>query len=523
MRSKKLILNYRQSLRAILTLPIVAFFFLCGCSQKNRNQRPNIIVLYADDMGYGDLGIQNPDSKIPTPNLDQLAQEGMLFSDAHSSSGICTPSRYALLTGRHHWRDFHDIVGPMGPSVFTADQYTMPEMLRNNGYNTACIGKWHLGWDWESIRIKSYTTLDSMMLFGRMKYFYPSQAYNWNLPIPDGPLAHGFDYYFGDGTINFPPYAWVENDRVLQEPTVTMTTPVGMALEGNWEARPGPALEDWDFFKVLPSLTEKAVAYVQRQKDQEKPFFLYMPFPSPHAPIIPNEEFRGKSLAGPYGDFVFQTDWCAGQILKALDDIGETGNTIVIFTADNGPERYAYDRIRNFDHHSSAPFRGLKRDIYEGGHHVPFIVRWPNKVEAGAVCDEVISQVDILQTIASIIGAELPSGLAHDSHDFSRVWLGENYNTPIRSATTQNTFKDRYALRMGDWVYINHKSGYHTNVPDWVTDKFGYAPLADSVQLYNLKDDIGQKNNLAGIMPEQVIDMQEKLELILQQETFIEK
>jgi arylsulfatase A len=472
-------------------------------------------------MGYGDLAIQNPNSKIPTPQLDKLAQQGMRFTDGHSSSGICTPSRYALLTGRHHWRDFHGIVGPMGKPVFEAQQFTLAKMLQENGYTTACIGKWHLGWDWEAIRNNEWTQQDSMKLWGKYSKFFPSEAYDWTRPIPGGPLERGFDYYFGDGTINFPPYCWIENNMVTDIPTVSMTTPKGMALEGSWEARPGPAMEEWDFFKVLPTLTKKAVEYIHQQKSQKQPFFLYMAFPSPHAPIIPNEEFRGKSMAGPYGDFVYQTDWCAGEILKALDTIGATENTLVLFTADNGPERYAYERIKKYEHHSSAPFRGLKRDIYEGGHHVPFLVSWPAKIPAGSTSDQVISQVDILQTIATLIGANLPKGLAHDSHDFSQIWLGSS-DKEIRTSTVQNTYEGRYALRQGDWLYINHKSGYHSQPPSWAAEYLNYPPLNDTVQLYHLKNDIAQKNNLAAKMPEKILEMQRKLEEIQKQETFLE-
>lgn len=486
------------------------------------DSKPNIIILYADDMGYGDLAIQNPNSKIPTPNLDQLSREGLRFTDGHSSSGICTPSRYALLTGRHHWRDLHGLPGSMGGTMFKKNQYTMAQMLKENGYKTACIGKWHLGWDWEAIRNQNWTQQDSLQLWGRYFKYYPAQAYDWSQSIPDGPLDYGFDYYFGDGTINFPPYVWIENDRVTEIPTVSMTNPKGTVLEGPWGIRPGPAVKDWDFFKVLPTLTQKAVAYIERQKGSNQPFFLYVPFPSPHTPIIPNKEFQGKSKAGAYGDYVYQTDWSAGAILKALNAIGATENTIVIFSADNGSERFAYERIQNFNHHSSAPFRGVKRDLYEGGHHVPFLVRWPEKIKAGTISNEVINQVDLLKTFSKIIAADLPQGLAHDSHDFSAVWLGKNTNNGIRKATVQNTFKDRYALREGDWLYINAKSGYHTLAPEWTEDYFGYQALKDTVQLFNLKTDISQKVNLAHQMPERVEQMQTNLKRIRKRETFIE-
>lgn len=495
---------------------MVWMFIQTGCTSKPVDKPlPNILILYADDMGYGDLHIQNPDSKIPTPNLDQLALEGIRFTDGHSSSGICTPSRYGLLTGRHHWRDFHGIVQAMGPPAFKKNQFTLAKLLKNKGYATACIGKWHLGWDWKAI-IKPEWRDSSLKVL-------PPEAYDWTRSIPGGPLDRGFDYYFGDGTINFPPYAFVENDKVIEIPSYTMTTPEGLALEGNWEARPGPAVDGWDFYKVLPTLTRKAVDYVKRQKDADKPFFLYMPFPSPHAPIIPNEEFRGKSQAGAYGDFVFQTDWSAGEILKALDEIGEKDNTLVIFTSDNGPERYAYDRIRNFDHFSMGDFRGLKRDVYEGGHHVPFLVRWPEKIRPGQVNHEVISQVDILKTIAGLIDAQVPDSLTHDSHDFSNLWLGEEYVSPIRKATVQNTYKNRYALRMGDWVFINDSTGYHSKIPNWAKEHLGFAPLSQPFQLYNLQEDIGQKNNRISEegLQDLVGSMKAKLKEIRSKETFM--
>ena len=510
-----------------LMIVLGTVILVLACSNKRHTMsvagdKPNIIILYADDMGYGDLAIQNPSSKIPTPNLDKLAREGMRFTDGHSSSGICTPSRYALLTGRYHWRDFHNIVGPMGEPVFGENQFTLAQMLKEGGYRTGCVGKWHLGWDWESIRKKDWTKKDSILRNNGMKYFYPAQAYDWSLPIPGGPLDRGFDYYYGDGTINFPPYVWIENDKVTDVPTVTMTHPKGMALEGSWEARPGPAMADWDFFTVLPTLTKKAIEFIHDQEDSSQPFFLYVPFSSPHAPIIPNEEFRGKSQAGPYGDFVHQTDWCVGQILKALDNVGESKNTIVIFTADNGPEKYAYERIKKFDHHSSSPFRGLKRDVYEGGHHVPFLVKWPGVVKSGSVSHAVIHQVDLLKTLATIVGAELPTGLAHDSHNFAKLWMGQNGSKTIRDLSVQNTFKDKYALRQGDWIYINSQDGYHTKVPEWIDTHFSYEPIDAEFLLYNLQEDIGQRKNLSLKMPHKVKEMQEVLQKVRSRETFIE-
>ena len=462
---------------------------------------PNVVILYADDMGYGDLAANGCSTKIPTPNLDELAAGGMRFTDGHSSSGICTPSRFALLTGQHHWRRFHGIVDSFGESVFRPDDFTLAKMFKSKGYRTAAIGKWHLGWDWEAYKKPGTPKLTKER---------PGEPgdFDWTKPIAGGPLAQGFDYYFGDGTINFPPYCFIENDRVVEAPTVMKDTDAFRPIpEGNWEFRPGPMVEGWDPFKVLPTLTEKAVQWIGGQK-AEQPFFLYMAFPSPHAPIIPNDEFRGKSEAGAYGDFVFETDAMAGRILDALEAGGFSENTIVVFTADNGAEKYAYNRQKNFGHWSSGKFRGLKRDLWEGGHHVPFVIRWPGAVPAGAVSDEVINQVDLAATFAGIIGYDLNPAEAVDSYDLVPLLKGGEYAKPLRKATVQNTYSKRYALRQGDWVFINTDTGQHSASPDWYNEENGYSKESTPGLLYNLKEDPAQKDNLYSKYPERVAQME---------------
>ncbi len=470
-----------------------------GHSQNHSGDRPNIVILYADDMGYGDLGIQNPDSRIPTPHLDQLAREGTRFTDAHSSSGVCTPSRYALLHGRYHWRKFHGIVNSFDQPVMDDERVTIPEMLKGKGYRTACIGKWHLGWDWNSIRISDAKP--------DPKKGYPPNAFDWSKPIPGGPLAHGFDDYFGDDVPNFPPYAWFENDRVITTPTVALTTPPKTA-EGQWEARPGPSVKDWDFWAVMPKLTDRAVEWIGEQKEGE-PFFLYVPFTSPHAPIIPTEDFVGKSKANGYGDFVVQTDDTVGRILKALEDGGFTKNTIVIFSADNGPEHYAYARVRNFGHRSMGPLRGLKRDLWEGGHRVPFLVRWPGVVPAGRVSNDLLSQVDLHATLAAVVGAEVPENSGEDSLCQLALWKGSGPG--VRTSLVHNTNANGYAVRKGDWVLIDFKTGGVSAVPAWFDEQNGYAANAEAGELYNLKEDLSQKKNLYGSMPDKVRELQEEL------------
>lgn len=469
-------------------------------------QLPNILILYADDFGYGDLACQNPDSKIPTPTLDQLASQGIRFTDGHSSSGICTPSRYALLTGRYHWRKFHNIVEMFGRSKFAADRLTLPEMLQQKGYHTAAIGKWHLGWGWNEIRNPGLKPLDCD---GR-PCFGP-QHFDWSKAIPDGPLAHGFDYYFGDDVINFPPFCWIENDRVTEHPTVMADSKKWKPLrEGNWETRPGPIVEGWDPYQRLPTITKRAAEYCRQLEDMDKPFFLYVAFPSPHAPIVPTEDFHGSSEAGAYGDYVVQTDNACRQILEALESTGKSGNTLVIFTSDNGPERYAYERDRKFQHWSSAPLRGLKRDIYEGGHRVPFLVRWPGVVQPAKVSEALVSQIDIMATLAEVTDFAIPSGQAEDSLSFLPMLQGNTAAT--RTEHVHNTYANKYALRSEQWLLINHKDGYSSGKNREWERRHGYPQDDDlKTKFYDLSKDLGQRVNLAEQYPARVQEMQKRL------------
>jgi arylsulfatase A len=487
-----------------LAKPAVAF--------ENGEKLPNVLILYADDLGYGDLGCYNPDSKIPTPSLDKLAKSGMRFTDGHSSSGICTPSRYALLTGRHHWRDFHGIVNSFGGSVFKPERITMPEMLKSKGYYTAHIGKWHLGWDWDAIR-KPDAEPEVVQRGKRKRKVWGPEDFDWSKPIPDGPLAHGFDHYFGDTVINFPPYCWIEDDKVTVVPDRMMDTDNYQVKEGRFEFRPGPTVEGWDPYENIPTTTKRGVEFIKAQGDKEEPFFLYFAFPSPHAPIIPNDKFDGKSKAGPYGDYVFETDNACGKLLRALEDSGQANNTIVIFTADNGPEKYAYARDEKFGHWSAHPFRGLKRDIYEGGHHVPFIIRWPGLTAKGTVSKSLVSQIDIMATLAAALGYEIPVDCAEDSFNLLPVLADKTQ--AVRTTHVHNTFEGKYAIRDGDWLLVNHKDGYHSGRMKGWEERHDYEPDNESpVELYNLRDDIGQRNDLSEQQPSKVAELQKLLKKI---------
>lgn len=496
----------RRINKLVQLIPLLGLLFLLSCTEKPKDSLPNILIIYADDMGYGDLACQNPEAKLTTPNLDQLAAEGIRFTDGHSSSGICSPSRFALLTGQYHWRRMHGIVGPFGGTVFKQNEFTLARMLDSKGYHTACIGKWHLGWDWDSIKVEGAELLP--VPGDSTRKGYGPNDFDWGQAFTGGPLDQGFDYYFGDGTINFPPYAFIENDRLTKTPTEYLTLGKRSTKEGNWEFRPGPMVKDWDPYQVLPTLEKKAVAYIKQQK-QDQPFFLYFALPSPHAPIIPNEAFIGKTQAGGYGDFVYQTDYVAGQVLKALEEQGLAENTLVIFTSDNGPERYAYPRLQNYGHLSMGPLRGLKRDIFEGGHRVPFVMRWPGKIEPGRVAQDLIHQVDIAATLASIVDFPLTVSQAVDSYNFLPLLLGQELDQPIREVAVQNTFKDGFVIRQGDWVLVERFSGYHSRVPDWYFEDSKY-PIDDRERpglLFNLKTDLGQFQDLYEEKPEKVAEL----------------
>ncbi len=502
-------------MKTLIKLVLITIALQITSCTPTQNKLPNIVIIYADDMGYGDLNCQNTESKIPTPNLDQLASQGMRFTDAHSSSGICSPSRFALLTGTYHWRRQHDIVGAFGKPFFHKTDITLPQVLKTKGYTTACFGKWHLGWDWQFINEPS----GEVWQWGAMRKFYLPEDIDWSKAIAGGPMDRGFDYYFGDGTINFPPYAWVENDRLTEVPTEVMDIDnIGFdTKEGEWEFRPGPKVKGWNPYKVLPTLTKKTMEWINNQ-DETQPFFLYFALPSPHAPIIPNDEFDGKSQAGAYGDFMVQTDWVVGQVLNILREKGLDDNTIIIFTADNGPEAYAWERAGKFEHFSMGDFRGLKRDVWEGGHHVPFIVKWPGEVESGSVTNEVISQLDIMATLAQITGIELPESAAPDSYNMLPVLKGERYKSPLRQATVHNTYESVWGIRKGDWLYINSPSGGHREMPESFKNLRGYTDFNTETLLFNMKEDPGQRVNLYEKYPEKIKEMDMLLQLYRENE-----
>lgn len=462
-------------------VPLVAAVSCLSPLHGREPLKPNIVYILADDLGYGDVGCYNPTSKIPTPNLDRLAQEGVRFTDAHSPSAVCTPTRYALLTGRYAWRTRlqRNVIGPFSPPLIAEKQLTVPGFLREQGYAAACIGKWHLGWGWPA----------------------PGEGgrRDFTKPIPDGPTTRGFDRYFGTDVPNYPPYCFLENDRTVGIPSAA--APVG---RDSFNIA-GPMIPDWKLGEVLPELEKRAVEHIEQSAKGGKPFFLYLPLTSPHFPVVPAAAFKGNSKAGAYGDFVMQTDHVVGKVLDALKRSGVAENTLVIFTSDNGPEVSGevnpgvYDRLKSFGHASMGALRGAKRDAWEGGHRVPFIARWPGTVPAGSTSDETVCHVDLMATLAALVGAKLPADAGVDSVDILPALLGEKRKAPLREATVHHSGQGKFAIRRGDWVLIfaptgddNRKQGE----PAWFQKDRGYESHAEAGELFNLAKDPTQKQNL---------------------------
>lgn len=459
-------------------------------------ERPNIIVILADDQGYGDFGANNPQSKIPTPRLDQLAREGMRFTDAHTSSAVCTPSRYSLLTGRYHWRTRlqSGVLGGFSAPLIAPDRVTVAELLRRQGYGTACFGKWHLGM---SFKLKDGTPADDG---GNYAKAYAAPV-DYAAPIQGGPVDHGFDTFFGiSASLDMPPFVWISDRQVTEIPTATKT----------W-LRTGPAGPNFEAVDVMPSVIDRTIAYATVRAEESrhgKPFFAYVPLNAPHTPIVPTSAFAGTSDINLYADFVRQLDADVGRLLDALDRLGLAENTIVVFTSDNGCSPAAkIDELKAKGHEPNYIWRGTKADIFEGGHRVPFVVRWPGRVKAGTVANQLVGQVDLLATFAELTGAVRTADVGEDSVSFLPVLRGESAS-PRRHLVMQS-INGNFALRDGDWkLCLCPGSG------GWSSPKPGTKEEAGlpAVQLYDLGADPSETRNLAEQFPERVAAMRAELE-----------
>lgn len=465
---------------------------------------PNVVFFLADDFGYGDAGFLNANSKIPTPNLDLLAKQGRHFIDAHDPTAVCSPTRYAILTGRYCWRTrlSKGVLVQWGKPLIERGRLTVPEMMKSHGYTTAAFGKWHLGFDW--------ATTD-----GRAPEFVDGKCnVDFTKPAANGPVTVGFDYFFGMDAPNYPPYTYIENDRLQALPTAVfagggMNQGPNPAF-GAIDSRPGPMAPGWKQEDVLPELTRRAAKYIEQPRKQ--PFFLYFACTGPHTPIVPSKEFQGKTAVGAYGDWVNQVDYTLGELMKALDRAGLSDNTLVIFTSDNGPEHLAYERIQKYGHYSMGELRGVKRDSWEGGHRVPWVARWPGKIPAGSMSTEVICQSDLIATLAGAIGHTLPTEAGEDSYNILPALLGEKLARPIREATVHHSGSGFFAIRQGPWVFIDHATGDDNKEPGWFQKERRYEPHKYPGELYDLRTDLQERVNLYAERPEIVSTLKALLE-----------
>ena len=459
-------------------------YFFCGvltliflipatCRGDHTGQRPNIVFIFADDMGYGEVQALNPRrGKIATPNLDRLVAEGLTFTDAHTASSVCTPSRYALLTGRYCWRSRlqRGVVTGNDDPLLAADQPTVQGLLQDHGYTTAIIGKWHLNYNYAGKHSKRGKD-------PRGKNFSPAPA-PVGTRIPDGPVTRGFDYYYGFHHAR-EMSSLCENDRIIEE---------------------------IDVVEMLPRLTAKAVDYIAQQAaSKENPFFLYLPLSSPHTPIVPSQEWIGKSGLGPYADFVMQTDGTVGEVLAAIDKAGVAENTLVFFSCDNGTSKAAgIQGLQAKGHFPSGDFRGSKADIWDGGHRVPFLVRWPGGgISAGSSTGHLVCLADLYATLGEMLGFEPPADAAEDSFSFWPVLRGGEVVLP-REAIVHHSISGHFAIRRGPWkLCLAYGSGGWSGPKEKDAKKEGRP----AVQLYQMQDDVGEQQNLEARYPEKTREL----------------
>jgi len=484
-------------------------------------QKPNVVLMFADDLGYGDVSSFNPNSKIHTKNIDKLAEAGMRFKDSHATSALCTPSRYGLLTGRYNWRSRLKSFVVRGDSetLIEKDRQTLAQMLKENGYRTAAVGKWHLGMDWALKDEPDYEKFsfdpdDERVQkiedqFGRKGNFDQSLKtadiegldIDYTKPINYGPNDHGFDYFFGTAaSIDQPPYVYIENDRFTAEPTVLYGLPDvardNPSQQQAWQI--GPADPKFNVEDVMPDMQDKVLSLLDDFGDRDEPFFLYYPTHLVHGPLLPTEEFEGKSGLGLYGDFVLQLDAYVGQVMDVLKEKGIFEDTIFIFTSDNGASAVAgFDELKEQGHNPSHIFRGLKADAWEGGHREPTIVSYPQMIEPGTTSNHMVSHSDFYRTIAEILELDIPDDVAEDSVSATSLWEGEE--KPIREDIVHAAGNGGFSIRHGFWkLNLMAKGG-------------GFAALDNedftANELFDLRDDISETNNVIDEHPEIVKEL----------------
>ena len=479
---------------------------------KRGSDKPNIVYILADDMGYGDVSCYNPQGKIRTPNIDRLASQGMRFTDAHAPSSVCTPTRYALLTGEYAWRSRlpRGVLRGYGRSLIAANSYTVGSFLKQQGYYTAVIGKWHLGLDWAvrsgheaALQPGSYAVND----VGMVQDMDPAHI-DFTIPPTGGPLYRGFDHSFIlPASLDMDPYCYLENDTLTELPTAfTPGNDLNTGYTGAfWRA--GKMAPSFQFDQVLNVFTRKAITYLQNRSGENQPFFLYLPLAAPHTPWVPTADFQGASEVGTYGDFVQMVDDAVGRVLRSLDSLGLTESTIVMFASDNGPF-WRPQFVERFNHRAAGNWRGMKADIWEGGHRVPFIVRWPGRVAPGTTSHAPTTLTNLAATCADVLQVAFGPGHARDSYSILPVLQQEADTVPGQQAIVHHSSMGFFAVRQGAWKLIDQRGSGGFSEPQLHTP----GPGEPKGQLYHLENDPLEMENLYDQMPGKVQQLQEVLE-----------
>jgi arylsulfatase A-like enzyme len=469
--------------RALTILPFLILSIIAS------GQKPNIIYILTDDLGYGDVSAYNPKSKIATPWIDALAKEGMLFTDAHANSSVCTPTRYGILTGRYAWRTNlkNGVLWSYDKPLITPDQLTVAQLLKNNGYQTACIGKWHLGLDWVKQK---------------------NGEIDFTKPINGGPTQIGFDYFYGiSASLDIPPYVYIDGNKITATRIDSIQEQGG---QGFWRA--GPVGNDFKHQDVLDTFVNKSIQYISKASKQKDPFFLYLALASPHTPILPASNYKSTTATNAYGDFVSMTDAKIGEILQYLKDNNLDKNTMIVFTSDNGCSPSAnFNELREKGHDPSAGFRGTKADIYEGGHRIPFIVKWPGNVKANSINNTTICLTDFMSTCSALLNTNLQNNAAQDSYSLLPLLTPSKKTTYQRRSTVHHSIDGYFAIRKGDWKLAMCRGSGGWSAP---TENQAAKNNMPAVQLYNLKEDPSEQNNVYAKYPEMVRALTEELEKI---------
>lgn len=452
---------------------------------------PNVIFVLADDLGYGDLSCLNEEGKISTPNLDKMANEGAVFIDAHSSSSVSTPTRYGVLTGRYNWRSTlkEGVLHPYDKPIIKKGRTTLADMMKTKGYKTACIGKWHLG--------LNYKTVDKKHPIDERDFC----NIDFTAPIKGGPCDLGFDYFFGINAPNYPPYCFIENEHTIGIPDKYKSGMEGL------DCRAGRGIDKWSFERILPEIINKSCDFIEKSVREKTPFFLYLPLPSPHTPITPTKQFIGKSNLNLYADYVMQTDAALGTIVDKIEEMGVGSNTLIVFTSDNGCSPVAdFKFLKQKGHNPSYRFKGMKSDLYEGGHHIPCIVKWPKKILPCKITNT-ICLTDFFATLAAIVDYHILDNEGEDSYNLLPLFHGDSKDKFMREAVVHHSFDGSFAIRKGEWkLLLTNTSG------GWSAPHFKMKDKLEnisSMQLFNLSKDPEECNNVISLYPQVAEDLKQ--------------